>query len=168
MLTAVKNVYLLVNYGNFVPNETTMTKPFIQLLSTSNDTSVLHSEFVQVRLNGTDTTATQQLLIGSGSGTDSKATSFWTKSKKYLIIGAAVGGGLLLLLTILCCCCCKSRGRSKGISTPWISSAKQYQPLDVPAPTAATDIHAAPPYYAQPPSTAYHPPQGSWNMYRDH
>lgn len=168
-LLTVRNVYLLVNYGNFVPDELTITKPFIQLLSTSNETSLLHSEFVQVRLNGMDTTATQQILVGSGSDIERTGTSFWTKSKIYIIVGAAVGVGLLIVSLILCCLCrCKSLGRSRGNSTTlWNTrSAKEYQPLNLPAPAAATDLHAAPSDYA--PSTAYHPPQGSWNKYDDH
>jgi len=166
----LRNVYLLVDYGDFVTNKTTTTDPFIQMLSTSNDTSLLHSEFVQVRLNGTDTTGDQHILLGSGSGagsgsgSGSKVHNFIDQAKKYIIIGAAAAGVMLLLFMAVCCVCCrKSRGNSKGV---WESSAGRYQPLDEPAPAAATDIHAAP-RYLEPVSTAYHPPHGSWNQYRD-
>jgi hypothetical protein len=167
----LRNVYLLVNYGNFVPNETTTTQPYIQLLSTSNDTSLLHSEFVQVRLNGTDTTGDQQILMSSNTntGSGSKVHNFLDRSKKYIIIGAITAGVILLLSVVLCCCCCRrSRSNSKELTaSSWVATGgARYQPLDEPAPQAATDIHAAP-QYTEAPSTAYHPPQGSWNHYRD-
>ena len=54
MLTSatVRNVYLYVNFGDFVDGKANETAPpYIQLLSTTNDTSQADSDFVKARGN---------------------------------------------------------------------------------------------------------------------
>jgi hypothetical protein len=56
----VRNVYLLINYGDYVDGANTNASPYVQLLSTTNPASA-HLDFVNVRLGGTDTTGGQVL-----------------------------------------------------------------------------------------------------------
>ena len=60
----MRNTYTLFDYGDWV-NESSNDRsdPYIQLLSITNKTQA-HNEFVQVRMNGVDTSgaASQQLL----------------------------------------------------------------------------------------------------------
>ncbi|KAF8271974.1 aspartic peptidase domain-containing protein [Lactarius quietus] len=54
----LRNVYLLINYGDYVDGANTTASPYVQLLSTTDPASA-HLEFVNVRLGGTDTTGGQ-------------------------------------------------------------------------------------------------------------
>jgi len=98
------NVYMLIDYGDFVDTSTTTTNnPYVQLLSTT-DPAQAHADFVAVRLNGTDTTGSQKKPgsgSGSGSGNNdtSKAKTFFEKYKIPIIATAAAGVVLLLLGT---------------------------------------------------------------------
>jgi len=158
----LRNVYLLVNYGDFQIGTSTKAAPFVQLLSTSNSSSELHTDFVQVRLNGVDTTSTQVLLAPDTSGALSPTSSPSSSSDntKKILIYAGIGAGGLAVLLILGFCissCCRrrSKGTKAGLPSPWEGRAGRYQPLGDPAPAAATDMYAAP--YGQPASTAYRP-----------
>ena len=129
----VKNAYLLVDYGDYTADEDTNLPPYVQLLSTTNDTARMHQEFVSVRLNGIDTTNGQKILQSTHSPTRTGIESTWDKIKKWVIIGAIVASGLVLLGVGFCVCRLRRRGtRLQG---------KRYQPLDEPAPTAASEIH---------------------------
>ncbi|KAI0269972.1 aspartic peptidase domain-containing protein [Gloeopeniophorella convolvens] len=103
------NVYLLLDYGDFIDGSTSATAaPYVQLVSTT-DPAAAHADFVATRLQGKDTTGSQH--NGSGNNTnnndntndnnndnnDSGAKGFFEKHKIPLIIGAAVAGALLLL-----------------------------------------------------------------------
>ncbi|KAI0045590.1 acid protease, partial [Auriscalpium vulgare] len=72
----LRNVYLLVNFGDFVDGSTSRADPYVQLLSTTNDTAAAHSDFVNVRIKG---------------------KSWFSRHKTAVIIAGAVGGGLILL-----------------------------------------------------------------------
>lgn len=63
----VRNAYALIDFGDFVTTSSQdQVDPYVQLLPlTSNSTA--HSDFVKVRLNGTDTTGTQTLLPASST-----------------------------------------------------------------------------------------------------
>lgn len=151
--TTVRNVYLLVDYGDWTSNEGTTADPYVQLLSTSNDTAEMHEDFVQVRLNGVDSTSGQKILSADHSP-DPDVQHVDSGVNKYFIIGAVVGGVALLVSIALCITClCKRRGGAKAL--PFGNSSGRYQPLDEPAPAAATDMHAA--SYAQPASLSYQP-----------
>ncbi|KAI0315897.1 aspartic peptidase domain-containing protein [Amylostereum chailletii] len=123
----LRNAYLLINYGDFVDGTTTTADPYVQLLSTTNDTSEAHRDFVQVRLNGVDTTGNQKLgppsLVDNSTSTSTSNTStnsdrndaenFFERHRLPIIIAASVGGGLLLLL-ILSAAICGGRRRRYG------------------------------------------------------
>lgn len=129
----MKNAYLLVDYGDYTANEGITLPPYVQLLSTTNNTAQMHQEFVSVRLNGIDTTSGQQILQSTYSPTNTKNKSIWDKIKKWVIIGAIVVGGLVLLGVGLCVfCLCRRKTRSQG---------QRYQPLHEPAPAAASEMH---------------------------
>ncbi|KZP25231.1 acid protease, partial [Athelia psychrophila] len=112
----LRNTYLLVNYGDFIVQDSadnSNLQPYIQLLSTSNDTSLLHNEFVNVRLNGDDTTYNQSLQAINTSGLKAPADSSgqWER----IIIIASVVGGLfvLFLIGMLTWCLCKRKARGR-------------------------------------------------------
>lgn len=129
----VKNTYLLVDYGDYTANEDKNLSPYVQLLSTTNDTAVMHQEFVSVRLGGVDTTSGQKILQSTHAPASSGNQSTWDKIKKWVIIGASVAGALLLLGIGLCVFCMRRRGtRGQG---------QRYQQLGAPAPAAASDMH---------------------------
>ena len=131
----VKNAYLLVDYGDYTVNEGITLPPYVQLLSTTNDTAQMHQEFVTVRLNGIDTTNTQKILQSTTSPTHTRLSTA-DKIKKWIIIGGAILVGVLVILgavVCLCCFCLRRRGaRAQG---------RRYQPLDEPAPAAASEMH---------------------------
>jgi len=164
-MAALRNAYLVIDYGDFQVGTSSKADPYVQLLSTSNDTSVLHQEFVQVRLNGVDTTGTQVLLTPDTSGALSPSSSSSGDNTKKILIYAGIGAGGLAVLLLLgglisCMCRRKSKGSRGLLPSPWDGSAGRYQQLGEPAPAAATDMYAAP--YASHSSTAYHAPSRSW------
>lgn len=110
----VRNAYLLVNFGDFVDGkQDKVANPYVQLLPTT-DVAEAHSDFVQVRLKGVDTTGGQTFLDNftpSGppdvrnTNSDNSFSSWLQKNKIILIaVGASIGGVLLLLFVALCCC----------------------------------------------------------------
>lgn len=130
----MRNTYLLVNYGDFIVQDSadnSNLQPYVQLLSTSNDTALLHNEFVNVRLNGDDTTYNQSLQAINTSGL--KAPTDSSGQWERIIIIASVVGGLfvLFLIGMLTWCLCKRRKARAG----------RYAQLNEPAPLAATDGH---------------------------
>lgn len=99
----VTNVYLLIDYGDFVDATTSNTaSPYVQLLSTTNPAAA-HNDFVATRLNGSDTSGSQHNPgSSSGSGNNNNgsvgAKGFFEKYKIPIIAGAA-GTVILLLVT---------------------------------------------------------------------
>jgi hypothetical protein len=169
----LKNAYLLVDYGDYTQDEGTTLPPYVQLLSTTNNTAQMHQEFVSVRLNGIDTTSNQKILQSTHSPTRTRIQSTWDKIKKGVIIGLCVVGGLVLLCVVgLCVCCLRRRGtRVRGQS---------YHPLGEPAPVAASEMHLhehAPPVALAADGVEAYPPQhqptdyqpqypSTWNPYQ--
>ncbi|KAH9016601.1 hypothetical protein EDB85DRAFT_1898042, partial [Lactarius pseudohatsudake] len=86
------NVYLLIDYGDFVDGTTNTDSPYIQLLPMT-DPAAAHAEFVATRLNGKDSTSSQH---NSGSG---GAKGLFDKHKIPILATAAsaAGAGALLL-----------------------------------------------------------------------
>ncbi|TFY58045.1 hypothetical protein EVJ58_g6658 [Rhodofomes roseus] len=113
----LRNVYMLIDYGDFADNATTRADPYIQLLSVSNDSTALHSDFVAIR--------------GSASwNPTSESTSTWVKDHLKLIIPLSIAGALLLIgLALAAVGMCRRR------------RATRYQPLSDPAPQEAHDLH---------------------------
>ena len=115
---------MLVNFGDFVDGkQDKVANPYIQLLPTTDDISEAHKDFVQVRLNGTDSTGNQTLLDNytpSGppdtrTSTSNSGFSDWLYKHKtiLIIVGASIGGVLFILIAGLCFCRRRSNIREK-------------------------------------------------------
>jgi len=130
-MSFLRNVYLLVNYGDFVDGTSTTANPYIQLLATTNDTTEAHQDFVNVRLGGKDD-ASWQLLPPNSTGSKSSGESqIVRRIKYYWPIIAGVAGFIILVILIACCC---MRRRKKTGTRPFWRGKKSYQPLNDPAP----------------------------------
>ncbi|KAJ7079759.1 aspartic peptidase domain-containing protein [Mycena belliarum] len=135
----LRNVYTLIDFGDYVADSKNKADPYIQFLSIT-DPADAHNDFVQSRLNGVDTTNN---IFNSNNTTidDGNPKKF---NKLYYIIGASVLGGLLLIaLGILLCR--RRKSSQQGV----------YRPLHLPAPGAT----GAPPMYQQGPM--YQQPYGA-------
>jgi hypothetical protein len=126
----VRNIYILIDYGDFVQGTSNTADPYIQLLATTELTEA-HQDFVNVRLGGKDN-ANWQLLPPSSTGSSPKAESQLVRRLKYYwpIIAGVVG--FIILVLIISCICVRRRRRSNA-RTFW-RSQKSYQPLHDPAP----------------------------------
>jgi hypothetical protein len=124
----LRNAYMLANFGDFIDGSSVnKINPYIQLLSITNDTAETHSDFVNVRLNGSDT---------SGATHSAEAKSSYTSSRyavkritTYVIAGCVVGGLLLIGFVAAIASCCRRN---------------RYRPLNYPAPVAPMDVYMVP------------------------
>ncbi|TDL23431.1 acid protease [Rickenella mellea] len=108
------NTYTLVSFGDFVDGSSSnVSEPFIQLLS-NTDVAGAHSDFVNLRLGGVDTTGTQAPLLPSipresrrsnenlssesDGGDNSEAK--WSVSIVVSIVALAVLGSIILYLIV--------------------------------------------------------------------
>lgn len=144
MLPAVRNVYILINFGDFVEGSTSATAPpYIQLLPTT-DPATAHQDFVKVMLNGVDTTASQPALLANVTQSHGSPSSLsvhngsddgkpWYKRTAFIIAIAAAGvGALLILFGVICMCRRKSRKstvRGEAVFVPVMSGDSSYKPL---------------------------------------
>ncbi|CAL1707657.1 unnamed protein product [Somion occarium] len=141
-MTFLRNVYLLINFGDFVDGKDGKTNdPYIQLLSRT-DLAEAHTDFVVNRLDGVDDTDNFHLLPASvlpvvdQDPDDNESLSEKIKPYlPYIIAGSAVLG-LLLLIGIFFCI------RS--------SRQKRYRRLHDPAPAG---LH----HSQEPPFASYQP-----------
>jgi len=131
----LRNAYMLVNFGDFVQGSTSTVAPYIQLLSTTNNSATVHQDFVNVRLGGKDITTDKN----NGSATTTSS------AKRIAIIAGAAGLGLLILVLSLCFCCFRKRGARRTTTTGGVMGfgGQTYQPLQDPAPNAY-ETHALP------------------------
>ncbi|KAH9065098.1 acid protease [Lactarius deliciosus] len=83
------NVYLLIDYGDFVDGTTKTDDPYVQLLPMT-DPAAAHADFVATRLNQKDTASSQP---NSGSG---GPKGLFEKHKISILAGAAAAGALLM------------------------------------------------------------------------
>ena len=132
----VRNVYLLINFGDFVDGSMdTTADPYVQLLSTT-DPAAAHADFVSVRVNYTSTSTaypTQTPSLGKAlknttPGPSSGSSQTGHASKKTIIIVCSIVGGLLLLAFIVACCCTRDR--------VFFRRGRTYQQLGAPTPLA--------------------------------
>jgi hypothetical protein len=134
----VRNVYSLFDYGNFIEDSSNdRGDPYVQLLPLTDPTTA-HTDFVNVRLNGTDTTgsASQALLPASQESHSPVSAS----EKKQHLVGAVARnwqyiliGCILFVLSvagccIYACCCRKRRQGARGFSK------NPYQSIQEPPP----------------------------------
>ncbi|KAI9508863.1 acid protease [Russula earlei] len=99
-MTFLRNVYLLVNYGDFVDGTATKAPPYVQLLSVT-DPAAAHVDFVNTRLGGVDTTGFQVLINSSPSSSDSDYNGSDQQTRLIVIGGVASGCLLILLIAIV-------------------------------------------------------------------
>ncbi|TFK52405.1 acid protease [Heliocybe sulcata] len=132
----LRNAYMLIDFGDFVDDSaSSVADPYIQLLSTTNDTAETHSDFVRVRLTSTHSTST------------SSSTSHWRT------IALSVGIGLLalgFLYSVYSCFARRRRQQNSTASGMW--NKNSYAPLGTPAPPMAMEVVSGPP-----PPPAYNP-----------
>ncbi|KAJ7914475.1 aspartic peptidase domain-containing protein [Mycena leptocephala] len=149
----LRNVYTLVNFGDFIADSKSKADPYIQFLSTT-DPAEAHSDFVKVRLGGVDTT-TSVFSHSNNSNDDSSSPS---RTTYYIIAASALGAILLLILGAFIVK--RSRSKQRGV----------YRPLHLPAPapmynSGQPQMYQQPPVYngANPPvynpERPYDPPQ---------
>ncbi|KAJ7668193.1 aspartic peptidase domain-containing protein [Mycena rosella] len=117
----LRNVYTLINFGDFIADSKGKADPYIQFFSTT-DPAEAHADFVQARLNGTDTTI-NIFNANNTSPPDNDGGDDNSKSRTlYIIIAACVGGGLLLLI-LSAIFFKRSRSKPRGMYRPLHLSA---------------------------------------------
>ncbi|KAJ7601198.1 aspartic peptidase domain-containing protein [Mycena floridula] len=169
-MSFIRNVYALFNYGDFIAGSTSTDNrgdPYIQFLSTTVP-SEAHSDFVSVRLGGKDTTGDQVLLPASSSGSNSNSSSsFYSRNKTYLIIGAIclAAAGLVAIVSLVIC----GRRRHTRFSKGGARELGTYAALDAPEQKGIPLSSAPKPYNPQYGQPLYDPPsqQGYQNPW-DH
>ncbi|KAG7088169.1 hypothetical protein E1B28_012190 [Marasmius oreades] len=98
-MSFIRNAYVLFNFGDFIltgsGNTTKRGDPYLQLLSTTNPAGA-HSDFVDRRLDGVDTTDQQGLGPGKGNHGNDKSKGKSSNTKIYLAL--AITAGVLALV----------------------------------------------------------------------
>lgn len=122
-LPTVRNAYILLDFGDFV-SETSIDRgdPYIQMLALTSP-SQAHTDFVNTRLNGTDTTGLPQYALLPASQQqhsplapgEAKAL-FIAKDWRWIVLGVLVAVGLLLGCCCWCCCCRRRKTRGGGVA----------------------------------------------------
>ncbi|KAJ6584097.1 aspartic peptidase domain-containing protein [Mycena vulgaris] len=147
----LRNVYTLINFGDYIADSKNKGDPFIQFLSITEPREA-HTDFVTSRLNGVDTTIDVFNPNNSNNNdfnSDNSSSSSKSKSKTiYYIVAASVVG--VILLAILGAFIFKRSRSQRGV----------YRPLHVPAPAPMYGAGAQnPPMYQQGPM--YQQPYGA-------
>jgi len=118
-MTFLRNVYTLMDFGDWVDNTSNdRGDPFIQLLPLT-DRNAAHADFVQVRLGGVDTTGSSQFALLPASQQQHSPVSAEEKKKKYeemilsrwpyIFVGCLVAVALLVGCIVWRCCCRRRR-----------------------------------------------------------
>ncbi|KAJ7130896.1 aspartic peptidase A1 [Mycena filopes] len=142
-MTFLRNAYTLMDFGDWVEGAAVDTgDPYIQLLPLT-DAAAAHADFVNVRLNGVDTTGAAQYTLLPASQMQHSPVSAEEKKKKYeemilsrwpyILVGCLVGVGLIVGLIVWRCCCRKGR-KGKGGKNPkgfFEQKSQTYLPLQV-------------------------------------
>ncbi|KAH9980160.1 acid protease [Lactifluus volemus] len=138
-MSFLRNVYSVFDYGNFVEDSSNdRGDPYVQLLPLTNPTTA-HADFVQVRLNGQDTTSSSSKALLPASQESHSPIS--AAEKKQHVIGAVARnwpyilfGSILFVLLVTGCCiyaCCHRKRRSSGANR---TGKIPYQAIQEPAP----------------------------------
>ncbi|KZT19519.1 acid protease [Neolentinus lepideus HHB14362 ss-1] len=147
----LRNTYTLLDFGDFVKDASTDPgDPFVQLLPLTNNASA-HTDFVQVRLNGVDTTGdAAHALLPASQMQHSPETEGEKKKEReeeilsrwpYILVGCLAFVLLCVGLCVWRCCCRRGKGvkgkKGKGGQAAGIlGNNPVYQPLSEPAPPA--------------------------------
>lgn len=127
----LRNVYMLINFGDFVDNTTnTRADPYIQLLSVSNNSAQIHSDFVSLR-------GAKSWNPGSAINT----AEGWARSHLRIVIGVSIALGVLVITGIIIACTRFRRRRLSRTPAGFMNMQSSYQPLSEPAPQEAHDLH---------------------------
>ena len=151
----VRNVYLLVNFGDFVDGSVNTTAdPYVQLLSTTDPTAA-SADFANVRLNQTNNNVsapTDEALrakprpveISSSNNNNSNVKTAFLREKIPIIIVSSIGGALVLIGLIAVY---RSRDRFAKRGGSIANTYQTYQRLSVPAP--AGNMHQVRGYHGR-------------------
>lgn len=137
----MRNVYLLVNYGDYVDGAKTKASPYVQLLSTTNPASA-HLDFINVRLGGIDTTGSQVFATNlTNTPNDLDVHKSSDHAKTATIIGAVTGTAFLVVTCVIVFFMYQRRQRRRLAPAADFSTANMgtfsdtsYRPLLLPAP----------------------------------
>jgi hypothetical protein len=97
-MTFLRNVYLLINYGNFVDGSMTKAPPYVQLLSVT-DPAAAHLDFVNTRLGGATTTGVQTY-----TPVNSVMPYHNDRQTRAITVGSVIGGCVFLVSMIVTVC----------------------------------------------------------------
>ncbi|CDO76501.1 hypothetical protein BN946_scf184622.g9 [Trametes cinnabarina] len=126
-LSTVRNTYTYINFGDFVDGSASSTAaPYVQLLSTTNNSAEAHADFLKVR--GDSPWKPEAVTLAQR-----------LRSRLPLIIGLSAAAGGVLLIAAGACCFFSAR-KSKRQRMAFFRSRK-YRPLHDPAPPVAHDLH---------------------------
>lgn len=154
---AVRNVYALINFGDFVDDApASRADPYIQLLATTNDTAEAHLDFVNAVAGvalASSGSVTKALLANSTMSIPepSPTTSEHARRRKkasavarYVLIAVLLVVGAVLLVAGIVWRKLRATRQAKQSRTGGSLSAPTYAPVGVPAPDAAHDVHQVP------------------------
>ncbi|KAG7088168.1 hypothetical protein E1B28_012189 [Marasmius oreades] len=131
----LRNVYTLMEFGNWVDGVSDQMEPYMQFLSlTTPDQG--RRDFIQTRLGGTDTTGDAQYQLLPQNQMQKSPVSEEEKKKKYqemvlsrwpyILVGCLVGVLLIIGLVVWKCCCrrkLQKKRKGKGESAFFGGSA---------------------------------------------
>lgn len=134
----MRSAYALLDYGNFVDDTSNdRGDPYVQLLSVTN-TSSAHADFVNTRLNGTDTTGSASAALLPASQESHSPLSPGEKKQHiegaiernwpYIFVGCLVFVVLVVGCAVYACCCRRRRKRAHPFNK------NPYQAIQDPAP----------------------------------
>ncbi len=160
----VRNVYLLINSGNFVDGTTNKAPPYAQLLSLT-DAGTAHLDFVQTRLAGVDTTG-QQAFSANQPVSSPDVSSSNDQQTKMVVIYIVVSGAFFLVFCTITVYIILRRRRSRQSNTrSTISAADTGLSYDR---TAYHSVQHAPPQGETDHVQGYYTEVGHASMYNPH
>ncbi|KAF8650126.1 hypothetical protein AX16_005363 [Volvariella volvacea WC 439] len=150
----LRNVYMLVDYGDFVVGSTERDDPYIQFLSTT-EVEEAHRDFVQVRLGGVDTTGDQTLDSNTNNTTPSDSGG-GSNAVYYVIAAVSIVAALALVGCFILYRRRKSKSRSRlsdhSHTAPQMMASPNRVVAYPPPPLRQNDSYPPPPAYGQPSS----------------
>ncbi|RDB14602.1 Pepsin A [Hypsizygus marmoreus] len=146
----LRNVYTLMDYGDFIVDSTQKDDPYIQFLSTT-DPAEAHTDFVKIRLDGIDSTPNDGLVNHHNPPSNKNHTVYY--------IAAAAAVGVVLLALGFFFLLRARRNRIRAATNHPVLPPAPYAPMP---PTPATAYSGSPVSYGQPPPNYSNPPEQSF------